>query len=58
MIKGKRIVITGGAGFIGSTLASKLCEENELILYDNHIPGVMPQVEIENLRVERCSVFF
>ncbi len=34
-IKGKKICITGGAGFIGSTLASKLCADNELILFDN-----------------------
>lgn len=35
MITGKKIFITGGAGFIGSTLASKLCDENEIVLFDN-----------------------
>jgi UDP-glucose 4-epimerase len=35
MISNKRIFITGGAGFIGSTLASKLCENNEILLFDN-----------------------
>lgn len=34
-ITGKTIFITGGAGFIGSTLASKLCEENKIVLFDN-----------------------
>ncbi len=34
-IQGKKICITGGAGFIGSTLASKLCSENKLVLFDN-----------------------
>jgi len=34
-ISGKCIVITGGAGFIGSTLASRLCDRNEVVLYDN-----------------------
>lgn len=34
-INGKKIFITGGAGFIGSTLASKLAENNEIILFDN-----------------------
>lgn len=35
MIEGKRIVITGGAGFIGSTLAQRLAQTNEIILFDN-----------------------
>ena len=35
MISGKKIFITGGAGFIGTTLARKLCNENEIVLFDN-----------------------
>ncbi len=35
MITGKKIFITGGAGFIGSTLAKELGNENEIILYDS-----------------------
>lgn len=35
MIKGKRIFITGGAGFIGSTLIGKLIEDNQIVAYDN-----------------------
>ncbi len=35
MIKGKKIFITGGAGFIGSTLIGQLIEENEIIAYDS-----------------------
>lgn len=35
MIKNKRIFITGGAGFIGSTLIGKLVDDNEIIAYDN-----------------------
>src|SRR5438067_10425535 len=35
MIEGKRIFITGGAGFIGSTLAGKLLGSNRIVVYDN-----------------------
>ena len=34
-IKNKRVLLTGGAGFIGSTLASKLHKDNEILIYDN-----------------------
>lgn len=35
MIVDKTIFITGGAGFIGSTLAGRLVERNRVLLYDN-----------------------
>jgi UDP-glucose 4-epimerase len=35
MLEGKRIFISGGAGFIGTTLAGDLVERNEVIAYDN-----------------------
>ena len=35
MIEGARIVITGGAGFIGTALAERLCEKNDIVLFDN-----------------------
>ena len=34
-ISGKRIVITGGAGFIGSTLAGRLAGDNQIVLFDS-----------------------
>jgi len=34
-LSGKRIVITGGAGFIGTTLARRLVDENEIVALDN-----------------------
>ena len=35
MIRGKTVLLTGGAGFIGSTLASRLVEHNRVVVVDN-----------------------
>jgi UDP-glucose 4-epimerase len=35
MLAGKRIFISGGAGFIGTTLARELVDANEVVAYDN-----------------------
>lgn len=34
-MQGKRVVITGGCGFIGSHIAERLCKDNEVIIIDN-----------------------
>jgi UDP-glucose 4-epimerase len=34
-LAGKRVLITGGAGFIGTTLASRLVDANEVVALDN-----------------------
>jgi nucleoside-diphosphate-sugar epimerase len=34
-LTGKRILITGGAGFIGSHLVERLIEHNEIVVFDN-----------------------
>jgi UDP-glucose 4-epimerase len=35
MLRGKRVFITGGAGFIGATVAGRLIEQNQILLYDS-----------------------
>jgi UDP-glucose 4-epimerase len=35
MMKGKTVLITGGAGFIGSTLARRLSSNNQVVIFDN-----------------------
>ena len=35
MLEGKKVFITGGAGFIGSTLAGRLVERNRIVIFDN-----------------------
>ena len=35
MIQGRRILITGGAGFIGSSMTLRLVEHNEVVILDN-----------------------
>ena len=34
-LSGKKILITGGAGFIGTTLARRLVDGNEIVALDN-----------------------
>jgi UDP-glucose 4-epimerase len=34
-LSGKRIVVTGGAGFIGTTLARRLVDDNDIVAVDN-----------------------
>lgn len=36
MIAGRRVLLTGGAGFIGSALASRLLANNEVVVFDTY----------------------
>ena len=35
MLSDRTIFLTGGAGFIGSTLIGRLIEENRIVVFDN-----------------------
>jgi UDP-glucose 4-epimerase len=38
---GKTIFITGGAGFIGSSIAGRLVEQNKIVIYDNMVRNAL-----------------
>lgn len=54
MIKNKKVIVTGGAGFIGSNLVEKLVVDNEVLVIDNLHTGSYDNLrdfESENLKV-------
>jgi UDP-glucose 4-epimerase len=46
MIRGKRIFITGGAGFIGTVLVGALLEENQITIYDSFVRDAIGQTAL------------
>lgn len=58
-IKGKRIFISGGAGFIGSTLTGRLIDDNRITVYDDFRRDALtgkPFADHPNLRVLKGDV--
>lgn len=56
-LTGERILITGGAGFIGSTFAARIIEDNTVVALDNfdrdalrHHPGLAEHPNFETFR--------
>lgn len=59
MIENRSVFITGGAGFIGSTLAAQLCERNRVVLYDNFARNTIKHTTLSqhrNIRVVEGDV--
>ena len=53
MIQGKTIFITGGAGFIASTLIARLAPDNRIVVFDNYTRNTLrstPQAAHPNVR--------
>jgi UDP-glucose 4-epimerase len=59
VIRDKTIFITGGAGFIGSALTSRLLDDNRIVIYDNFWRGSLEDLPFQkhrNLAVVRGDV--
>ncbi|MCX6254234.1 MAG: NAD-dependent epimerase/dehydratase family protein, partial [Bacteroidia bacterium] len=59
MIKNKKIFITGGAGFIGSTLIGHLIDHNEITVYDDFRRDALkdkPFVNHSNLKIIKGNI--
>ncbi|MBU2634792.1 MAG: NAD-dependent epimerase/dehydratase family protein [Nanoarchaeota archaeon] len=59
MIKNKQILLTGGSGFIGTAIASRLVDHNKIIVYDNNFRNSLKDSMIakhDNLKVIKGDV--
>jgi UDP-glucose 4-epimerase len=58
-LRGAKVFITGGAGFIGSTLAARLVDDNEITIFDNFARDNLSSTSLgshPNIRVVRGDI--
>ena len=46
MIQDKRIFLTGGAGFIATTLIARLADDNEIVVFDNYTRNTLATTDL------------
>jgi nucleoside-diphosphate-sugar epimerase len=59
MVQGKKILLTGGAGFIGTTLAGRLADQNDIVILDNYHRNALRHTRLSdhpNVKVIRGDV--
>jgi nucleoside-diphosphate-sugar epimerase len=59
VIQGKKILLTGGAGFIGTTLAGRLVDQNDIVILDNYHRNALRHTRLSdhpNVKVIRGDV--
>jgi len=44
-MQGERVLVTGGAGFIGSNLAEALAEGNDVVIFDDLSTGKLENIK-------------
>jgi UDP-glucose 4-epimerase len=58
-LRGAQVFITGGAGFIGSTLATRLADDNKITIYDNFARDALSSTTLgshPNVRIVRGDI--